>query len=66
VQVLIEIVDHDLRAAKDDTVAKVVHIDQPRQRLELGTAVDLEIGLLHLRRVLRDRLDLDPRRIAAE
>ena len=63
VQVLVEIVDHDLRAAKNDPVAEVVHVDQPRERLDLRAPIHLEIRLLHLRGVLRHRLDFDPRRV---
>ena len=64
-QELVEVIDHDLRTAKDDTVAEVMHIDQPGERLELRAPVDLEVHLFDLRRVLRLRLNLEPRRIAA-
>ena len=63
VQVLIQVVDHDLGAAKNNAVAEIIHVDQPRERLDLRTPVHFEIRLLDLRRVLRDRVDLDPRRI---
>ena len=63
VQVLIQVVHHDLGAAKNNAVAEIIHVDQPRERLDLRTPVHFEIRLLDLRRVLRDRVDLDPRRI---
>ena len=62
-QVLVEVVDHNFRAAKNDAVTEIVHVDQTRQRFNLRAAVHLEIRLLDLRRVLRHRVDLDPRRI---
>ena len=60
VQMFVELVDHDLRAAKNDAVTKIVQIDQPREHFDLRAALDLVIHLIDLRCVLRDRLDLDP------
>ena len=65
VQVFVELVDHDLGAAKNDAVAKIVQVDQPRQHLELRATVHLVINLVDLRRVGGVRFDPDPGRIAA-
>ena len=64
VQVLVELVHHDLGAAKDDAVAEVVIIHEPREQLDLGATVHLEVDLLHLRGVLGMGLDAHPGRVA--
>ena len=56
-----EFIDHDLGGAENDAVAEIVEVDQAGEGLDLGSAVHLEVDLVHLGRVLRQRLDLHPR-----
>ena len=60
VQVLLEFIDHHLGAAKNDSVAEVVQVDEAGQQFSFVAAVDFEEDLFDGGRVVGNRLDANP------
>ena len=52
VQLLVQLVDHDLCAAEDQSVPEVVDINEPGKNFEFRSPVDLVIDLVNLGRVM--------------